>query len=65
MVISWILHYIVPELAFSVIYADSAHAIWTGLKNRFSQPTTTKLYQIKQDISDLKQDKLDVSALPI
>ncbi|XP_077211155.1 uncharacterized protein LOC143846570 [Tasmannia lanceolata] len=61
MVISWLLHSITPELASSVIYADSVHEIWEDLKDRFSQPNTKKVYQIKQDILDLKQGNLSIS----
>ncbi|XP_043714481.1 uncharacterized protein LOC122662806 [Telopea speciosissima] len=62
MVASWLLQSITPELAASVIYADSAHTIWAELQNRFSQPNTTKIYQIKQDIADWKQHNLSVIA---
>ncbi|GAV68976.1 UBN2_3 domain-containing protein [Cephalotus follicularis] len=62
MVTSWILHSIIPELASSVIYADSAHVIWADLQNHFLQPNTTKVYRIKQDIAEWKQDRLSVSA---
>ncbi|XP_043705535.1 uncharacterized protein LOC122655404 [Telopea speciosissima] len=62
MVTSWLLHSLTPELAISVIYVDLIHEIWIDLKTRFSQPNTTKLYQIKLAIADWKQDKLSISA---
>ncbi|XP_043694100.1 uncharacterized protein LOC122644781 [Telopea speciosissima] len=62
MVTSWLLHSIATEIASSVIYAETAHEIWTDLENHFLQPNTTKIYRIKQEIADWKQDKLNVFA---
>lgn len=62
MVTSWLIHSISQDLASSVIYAASANEIWSDLEDRFSEPNTTKVYQIKQEITDCKQGKLSVSA---
>ncbi|XP_031269397.1 uncharacterized protein LOC116127880 [Pistacia vera] len=51
MVMSWLIHLMVPELAQSIIYADTAQAIWEDLRDRFSQPNSSKMYDIKKGIS--------------
>ncbi|KAF7140894.1 hypothetical protein RHSIM_Rhsim06G0111500 [Rhododendron simsii] len=50
MICSWILHSIMPELSSSIIYSESALDIWNDLKERFSQPNGTKIYQLKRSL---------------
>lgn len=61
MVISWLLNSISKEISSSVIYCKSAFAIWTNLKDRYSQVNGPRLYKLKQDISNLVQGSLSVT----
>ncbi|KAJ0078916.1 hypothetical protein Patl1_23187 [Pistacia atlantica] len=58
MVNSWILNSMSKELALSVLYSDSAHEIWTDLKECLSQQNTPRLFEIGRVIISLKQDQL-------
>lgn len=62
MICSWILHSIMPELSSSIIYSESALDIWNDLKERFSQPNGTKIYQLKRSLYECKQAHLSVTA---
>lgn len=55
-VVSWILNSISKEIAANVIYFDTAHEIWNDLKERFSQTNSLKIFQLKQEIVNLKQE---------
>lgn len=61
MITSWLIHSMVPELATSIIYADTAQAIWTDLQERFSQPNSMKIYEVKKSISDCLQKDLSIT----
>ena len=60
MVTSWLIHSMVLELASSIIYSGTTQAIWMDLEERFSQPNSTKPYEIKKAISDCKQRDLSI-----
>ncbi|KAG5548569.1 hypothetical protein RHGRI_014054 [Rhododendron griersonianum] len=51
-----------PELSSSIIYSESALDIWNDLKERFSQPNGTKIYQLKRSLYECKQAHLSVTA---
>ena len=61
MVTSWLIHSMVLELASSIIYLGTAQAIWMDLEERFSQPNSTKTYEVKKAILDCKQRDLSIS----
>ncbi|RWR85571.1 hypothetical protein CKAN_01444200 [Cinnamomum micranthum f. kanehirae] len=61
LVTSWILRSLHPDLASSVLYGKTAKDVWEDLSDRFHQPNAPRLFQIKQQISSLRQDKLSVS----
>lgn len=50
-----------PDLASSILYGNSAKDVWDDLSDRFHQPNAPRLFQIKQQISSLRQDNLFVS----
>ena len=50
-----------PELTSSIIYSDTAQAIWMDLEERFSQPNNTKIYEVKKAISHCKQIDLSIT----
>ncbi|RVX05001.1 hypothetical protein CK203_019174 [Vitis vinifera] len=63
MVISWLLNSIHPDIASSVIYAETASEIWADLRERFSQGNDSRIYQIKRDIVEHRQGQQSISKL--
>ncbi|RVW41871.1 hypothetical protein CK203_081580 [Vitis vinifera] len=61
MVISWLLNSIHPDIASSVIYAETASEIWADLRERFSQGNDSRIYQIKRDIVEHRQGQQSIS----
>ncbi|KAF8393202.1 hypothetical protein HHK36_021443 [Tetracentron sinense] len=62
MVLSWLLNSISSNIAHSVIYADTAQAVWKDLEERFSQSNAPRIYQIKRLIYTLLQEKSSLTA---
>lgn len=62
MVISWLLNSISKELVASVLYIDTAAAIWSDLKERFSQTNGPCIFQLRKAITSLTQNQCSVSA---
>jgi len=62
MVLSWILNSISAEIANSVIFIDSAAAMWSDLQERFSQSNGPRIFQLRKKISVLAQGNNSVSA---
>ncbi|KAJ8747054.1 hypothetical protein K2173_014537 [Erythroxylum novogranatense] len=62
LVITWILHSIQPDIARSVIFSETAAAVWSDLHDRFSQGDDSRIYQIRQEIAECRQGSLSVSA---
>lgn len=60
MVTSWLFNSLSKDLAASVIYSESAQAMWKDLKERFSQTNAPHLFQIEREIHDLAQDTMSV-----
>jgi hypothetical protein len=61
MVLSWLLNSIHADIASSVIYSATAAEIWADLRERFSQGNDSRIYQIKQDISEHRQGQQSIS----
>ncbi|RVW99200.1 Retrovirus-related Pol polyprotein from transposon RE1 [Vitis vinifera] len=61
MVISWLLNSIHPDIASSVIYAETTSEIWADLRERFSQGNDSRIYQIKRDIVEHRQGQQSIS----
>jgi hypothetical protein len=51
MVLSWLLNAVKPDLAEGVVYADTTRDIWKDFKDRFSQGTAPRIYQIQKAIA--------------
>ncbi|XP_038719963.1 uncharacterized protein LOC120012595 [Tripterygium wilfordii] len=51
----WILNTISPAIAESVMYNDTALALWNELQERFSQNNSVDLFHIEQEIHDCVQ----------
>ncbi|XP_016650537.1 PREDICTED: uncharacterized protein LOC103336587 [Prunus mume] len=61
MVLSWILHSLHPDIASNVLYAKTAAAVWTNLRDRFSQSKDARIYQIRQEIVECRQGTQTIS----
>lgn len=57
MILSWILNSLEPDLANSVIYVETAHEVWTDLKDRFSQSNAPRIFQIQRSIALHNQEQ--------
>ena len=62
MVLSWILYSLIPDIADSVIFYDTAHEVWEDLQNRFSQSNAPRIFQIEKEIACLAQDQMTVAS---
>ncbi|XP_057755447.1 uncharacterized protein LOC130974595 [Arachis stenosperma] len=58
---TWILNSVSKEIASSLIFAGSAHEIWTDLGHRFQQKNGPRIYELRKDLINMKQDSLSVS----
>ncbi|KAF7148530.1 hypothetical protein RHSIM_Rhsim03G0044200 [Rhododendron simsii] len=61
MVLSWHLNSIHPDIATSVIYAETSAEVWADLQERFSQGNDSRIYQIKQEIGEHRQGQQSIS----
>ncbi|XP_068638505.1 uncharacterized protein [Aristolochia californica] len=61
MVISWILNSVSKEISASVIFAASAREIWLDLRDHFQQRNGPRIFQLKRELMNLRQDKDSVS----
>ncbi|XP_030502719.2 uncharacterized protein LOC115717889 [Cannabis sativa] len=61
-VISWILiNSVSKEISSSILYDDSAAAIWNDLKMRFHQRNGPHIYNLRKGLMNLKQEAQTVS----
>ena len=61
MVLSWILNSIDRSISDSVIYTEHASAVWTDLKERFSQSNAPRIFQLQREIVSLQENTLSVT----
>ncbi|XP_043725813.1 uncharacterized protein LOC122672396 [Telopea speciosissima] len=62
MVRSWIVHSIVPTIAHSIFWIDSARDALLDLHDRFSQKNAPRIFEIRRSISTLNQGIDSISA---
>ncbi|CAL1397911.1 unnamed protein product [Linum trigynum] len=62
MVKGWLKTIISKEVRNSVRFAHTAREIWVDLQSRFSQGSSSRLYDLKRKINSLRQEKMSVSA---
>ena len=55
MISSWILNSVSPHITTSVIYRDTALAVWNALKNRLLQANGLRISQLQKQISTAMQ----------
>ena len=61
-ILSWLTNSLSVELKASVMYINNAKDLWFNLKDRFSQGTTPRLFELEKEISHLSQGSLSVSS---
>lgn len=61
-VISWILNSVSKEISASILYSESASAIWIDLQHRFQQSNGPRIFQLRRELINLNQDQLSVNA---
>ena len=44
----------------SLIYVESAHEMWTDLRDRFQQKNGPRIFQLKRDLINLAQEQLSI-----
>ncbi|KAA8536734.1 hypothetical protein F0562_029212 [Nyssa sinensis] len=60
-VISWILNSISKEISASIIFAAFAREIWLDLRDRFQQRNGPRIFQLKRELMNLRQEQSSVS----
>ncbi|XP_073129375.1 uncharacterized protein [Henckelia pumila] len=60
MVLFWILNSVESDIAGSIIYTESATDIWNDLQERSSQRNDTRIFEIIQKISELREGQQSV-----
>ncbi|XP_026440257.1 uncharacterized protein LOC113339067 [Papaver somniferum] len=58
---SWVENSVYPVTKSSVMSFPSARAQWLDIKNRFSHTNAPEIFSMKQSISSLKQENLNVA----
>lgn len=61
MITGWIITALDPQIAASILYMDSARAIWLDLEERFGQVSSAQLYALEQEVSQISQDTTSIS----
>ncbi|KAL5548032.1 hypothetical protein UlMin_003263 [Ulmus minor] len=61
MAMSWILNSVSKEISASIMFASSAREIWLDLKDRFQQKNGPRIFQLKRELMNLRQDQNSVS----
>jgi hypothetical protein len=62
MVLSWIINSVSKEISASIIYINSAEAVWKDLKERFSQGNGPHIFQLQKYIAATSQNSNSVSS---
>jgi hypothetical protein len=61
MVLSWIINSVSKEISTSIIYINSAEAVWKDLKERFYQENSSRIFQLQKSIAAISQNSNSVS----
>ncbi|XP_075499955.1 uncharacterized protein LOC142538526 [Primulina tabacum] len=60
-VISWILNSVSKEISASVLFSESAANIWADLQERFQQSNGPRIFQLRRDLINLRQEQQSAS----
>ena len=58
---SWLLNSISKDLTKSIIYCDSAAAMWSNMKSRFLHGNGPRIFQLMREIANFCQGNLTVT----
>ncbi|XP_076911116.1 uncharacterized protein LOC143568984 [Bidens hawaiensis] len=61
MVISWIRNTLTQDIIDSVLYAETAKALWNELNARYGQANGAKFYQFQNNLCQITQGNNDIS----
>jgi len=61
MVTSWITSSVSDDIRKSIIYYNTAQAMWSALKHRYHRNDNFRIYQIKTQLWNLKQQDMDIN----
>ncbi|XP_012829875.1 PREDICTED: uncharacterized protein LOC105951029 [Erythranthe guttata] len=61
MVMSWILNAISKDIQASVMYCKNAREIWNDLNVRFSQTNGPRIFQLRRELANLRQEHFSVN----
>ncbi|KAL8120925.1 hypothetical protein AgCh_017922 [Apium graveolens] len=61
MITGWIITALDPQIAASILYVDTARAIWLDLEERFGQASSAQLYALEQEVFQISQDTFSIS----
>ncbi|KAK4478963.1 hypothetical protein RD792_014470 [Penstemon davidsonii] len=59
---AWLFNSISQDIGASIIYNESAHEIWSDLKDRFSRTNSVHFFHVEEAIHDCKQGNMTVGA---
>ncbi|KAF9670079.1 hypothetical protein SADUNF_Sadunf13G0031200 [Salix dunnii] len=62
MVVSWIQNAVSIDIKHTLAFVDDAQVVWTELKDRFTQQNGPRIFQLRRDLANLRQDRDSVSA---
>ncbi|KAB5534975.1 hypothetical protein DKX38_018061 [Salix brachista] len=62
MVVSWIQNAVSIDIKHTLAFMDDAQVVWTELKDRFTQQNGPRIFQLRRDLANLRQDRDSVSA---
>ena len=62
MVLSWLLNSLSENIRNSVLYFNTAKALWEDLEGRFGQSNKARLFQVQKEFLCLTQGDLDIAS---
>ncbi|XP_073287721.1 uncharacterized protein [Primulina huaijiensis] len=60
-VIAWILNSVSKDISASILFAESAAEIWNDLRERFQQSNGPRIFQLRRELINLRQDQQSVA----
>lgn len=61
-VLNWIINSVSPDIGSSIMYTDNARAIWLDLRNRFSQKSEPRIFELQKEAAYLVQGQFSIKA---
>ncbi|XP_031281012.1 uncharacterized protein LOC116139491 [Pistacia vera] len=55
MILSWLAHFIAPDLTCSIVFASIVHEVWEDFHQPFAQGNAPRTYQIQKSIASHEQ----------